>query len=149
MAGAQNTGGTDPKTWLLQGLVERNARIRSAALVTSDGLVQAVHGLDDTDTADVLAATVSGLYSLARGAAARIDTGPAPHQDGGVRQMVVELNHTLLFVCAAGDRAHLAVVADRDADPAVIGYEMAQLVRRVRTHLAAPARTTAAPGTAG
>jgi predicted regulator of Ras-like GTPase activity (Roadblock/LC7/MglB family) len=149
MAGAQNTGGTDPKTWLLQGLVERNARIRSAALVTSDGLVQAVHGLDDTDTADVLAATVSGLYSLARGAAARIDSGPDPHQDGGVRQMIVELNHTLLFVCAAGDRAHLAVVADRDADPAMVGYEAARLVRRVRAHLAAPARATAAPGTAG
>ncbi|MCG3040324.1 roadblock/LC7 domain-containing protein [Streptomyces sp. S1A] len=149
MAGTQRTGGTDPKTWLIQGLVERNARIRSAALVTSDGLIRAAHGLDDTDTADVLAAIVCGLYSLARGAAARIDAGPGPHPDGDVRQMTVELARTLLFVRAAGVRAHLAVIADRDADPAVVGYETARLVRRVRTHLAAPARTTAAPGTAG
>ncbi|MGK5449453.1 roadblock/LC7 domain-containing protein [Streptomyces radiopugnans] len=144
MADTQRPGSTDPKTWLLQGLVERNARIRSAALVTSDGMVQAVHGLD-TDTADVLAATVSGLYSLAKGIAARIDTGPDTHQDGGVRQTIVELAHTVLFVCAAGNRAHLAVIADGDADPAVVGYEMTQLVRQVREHLAAPARTTTAP----
>ncbi|MGY1452603.1 roadblock/LC7 domain-containing protein [Streptomyces sp. SS8] len=148
MAGTQSTGGTAPKTWLLQGLVERNARIRSAALVTSDGLIRAAHGLDDTDTADVLAATVCGLYSLARGAAARIDTGPEPHQDRGVRQMIVELTDTLLFVRAVGVRAHLAVIADRDADPAVVGHEMTHLIRQVRAHLAAPARTTAGPGTA-
>ncbi|WP_101255227.1 roadblock/LC7 domain-containing protein [Streptomyces barkulensis] len=139
MTGTQSTDSTSPKAWLLQGLVERNARIRSAALVTSDGMVQAAHGLD-ADTADVLAATVSGLYSLARGAAARIDTGPDGHP-GGVRQTIVELRHTLLFVCAAGDRAHLVVLADDDTDPAVVGYEMAQLVKRVRAHLAAPART--------
>ncbi|MFH0242677.1 roadblock/LC7 domain-containing protein [Streptomyces sp. HK10] len=144
MTGTQSTDSTGPKTWLLQGLVERNARIRSAALVASDGMIQDAHGLDDIDTADVLAATVSGLYSLARGIAARIDTGPDGHP-GGVRQTIVELNHTLLFVCAAGNRTHLAVIADGDADPAVVGYEMAQLVRQVREHLAAPARTTAAP----
>ncbi|MEU8828107.1 roadblock/LC7 domain-containing protein [Streptomyces sp. NPDC048636] len=123
-------------SWLLGGLVRRVPYTRSALLLSSDGLVKAAHGLD-TDTADHMAALSSGLHSLARSAGMRFDGG------GDVRQVVVELSGSLLFVSSAGQGAQLAVLAGREADPSVLGYEMAMLVKAVRPHLATPARLTA------
>lgn len=123
-------------SWLLTGLVQRVPHTRSALLLSSDGLVKAAHGLE-TDAADHLAALASGLYSLARSAGARFGEG------GDVRQVVVELDTSLLFVSTAGQGACLAVLAGRDADAAVLGYEMAMLVKSVRPALATPARQPA------
>lgn len=123
-------------SWLLSGLVQRVPHTRSALLLSSDGLVKAVDGLD-TDTADHLAALASGLHSLARSAGVRFADG------GEVRQVVVELDSVLLFVSTAGQGACLAVLADPAADAAVLGYEMAMLVKSVRPYLATPARTPA------
>ncbi|WP_019546744.1 roadblock/LC7 domain-containing protein [Streptomyces sulphureus] len=120
-------------SWLLTGLVQRVPHARSALLLSSDGLVKAVDGLEP-DTADHMAALASGLYSLARSAGVRIGDG------GEVRQVIVELDASLLFVSTAGHNACLAVVADREADAAVLGYEMAMLVKSVRPSLATPAR---------
>ena len=58
----------------------------------------------------------------------------------GVRQVVAELDDTLLFVASAGFGSVLTVVADREADAGVLGYEMIQLVNSVRPFLATPAR---------
>jgi predicted regulator of Ras-like GTPase activity (Roadblock/LC7/MglB family) len=126
--------------WLLSSLVERVPHTRSAALLSSDGLTTAVHGLD-LDSADQLAAIASGLFSLARSAGAKFGGSD------GVRQVVAELNDTLLFVSSAGFGSVLAVLADRAADAGVLGYEMSQLVKSVRPFLATPARhAVAAPG---
>lgn len=123
-------------SWLLTGLVQRVPRTRSALLLSSDGLVRSAHGLEP-DTADHLAALASGLYALARSAGARFgDTGE-------VRQVVVELDSTLLFVATAGQGACLAVLASREADAAVLGYEMAMLVKSVRPALGTPVRQPA------
>jgi predicted regulator of Ras-like GTPase activity (Roadblock/LC7/MglB family) len=128
--------------WLLNGLVQRVPHTQSALLLSSDGLKRAVHGLDP-DSADHLAAVASGLFSLARSAGERVGGG------GGVRQVVAELDDTLLFVSAAGSGAVLAVVAAREADPGVLGYEMSQLVKSVRPYLATPVRqAVSAPGDA-
>jgi predicted regulator of Ras-like GTPase activity (Roadblock/LC7/MglB family) len=128
--------------WLLNGLVQRVPHTQSALLLSSDGLKRAVHGLDP-DSADHLAAVASGLFSLARSAGERVGGG------GGVRQVVAELDDTLLFVSAAGSGAVLAVVASREADPGVLGYEMSQLVKSVRPYLATPVRqAVSAPGDA-
>jgi predicted regulator of Ras-like GTPase activity (Roadblock/LC7/MglB family) len=119
--------------WLLSGLVDRVPDTRSALLLSSDGLRKAAHGLDD-DGADHLAAIASGLFSLARSAGTRF---------GGtdvVRQVVAELEDSLLFVSAAGSGAVLAVIAGKEADPGVLGYEMAQLVKSVRPYLSTPTR---------
>jgi hypothetical protein len=45
----------------------------------------------------------------------------------------------------------LAVIAGKAADPGVLGYEMAQLVKSVRPYLSTPARQEAAafPGALG
>ncbi|MEU3447556.1 roadblock/LC7 domain-containing protein [Streptomyces thermolilacinus] len=129
--------------WLLAGLVQRVPYTRSAVLLSSDGLVKSMHGLDP-DSADHMAALASGLYSLGRSAGARFGGGDE------VRQVVVELDNTLLFVSTAGSGTCLAVVAGRETDAAVLGYEMTMLVKSVRPYLVTPARhATAAPGTPG
>jgi predicted regulator of Ras-like GTPase activity (Roadblock/LC7/MglB family) len=120
-------------TWLLSGLIQRVPLARTALLTSADGLQRAVHGLDP-DGADHLAALASGLFSLARNVGVRFGGGE------GVRQVVAELDGTLLFVAAAGSGTVLAVLADRGADAGVLGYEMAQLVKSVRPYLATPAR---------
>jgi predicted regulator of Ras-like GTPase activity (Roadblock/LC7/MglB family) len=132
---------TDARTstdlaWLLSGLVDRVPDTRSALLLSSDGLRKAAHGLDD-DGADHLAAIASGLFSLARSAGSRFGASD------GVRQVVAELDQSLLFVSAAGSGAVLAVLAGKDADPGVLGYEMAQLVKSVRPYLSTPTRREA------
>lgn len=123
-------------SWLLSGLVQRVPHTSSALLLSSDGLVKSAHGLEP-DTADHMAALASGLYSLARSAGVRLGEG------GEVRQVVVELDSSLLFVSTAGQGACLAVIAGREADAAVLGYEMAMLVKSVRPYLATPARQPA------
>lgn len=127
--------------WLLRGLVERVPHTRSAVLLSSDGLPTASHGLSD-DSADHLSAIASGFFSIARSAAARFGGSD------GVRQVVAELDDILLFVSSAGFGSVLTVLAERDADAGVLGYEMSQLVKSVRPFLATPARRPG-PGSYG
>jgi len=123
--------------WLLRGLAERVPHTRSVVLLSTDGLLKAVHGMD-RDSAEHLSAIASGLFSLARSAGSKF--GGAD----GVRQVVVELEDTLLFISAAGFGSGLAVLADRSAEAGVLGYEMAQLIKSVRPFLATPTRHAAA-----
>lgn len=129
--------------WLLRRLVERVPRTRSAVLLSADGLAIAYHGLGP-DAADQLSAIAAGLLSLARSAAVRFG------ESDGVRQVVAELDDTLLFVSSAGFGSVLTVLADHEADPSVLGYEMSQLVKSVRPVLTAPPRNGSGdgPGTA-
>ncbi|WP_046468589.1 roadblock/LC7 domain-containing protein [Allosalinactinospora lopnorensis] len=120
--------------WLLSNLVERVPYTRSTVLLSSDGLMKAVHGLDRAD-AEQMAAIASGLFSLSRGAGAKFGGSDI------VRQVVVELENTLLFISSAGFGSVLAVLADRETDAGVLGYEMSQLIKSVRPFLATPART--------
>ncbi|WP_405748005.1 roadblock/LC7 domain-containing protein [Streptomyces sp. NBC_01525] len=126
-------------SWLLTGLVQRVPHARSALLLSSDGLVKAAHGFDP-DSADHLAALSCGLYSLARSAGVRFGEGD------DVLQVVVELESAFLFVSTAGSGTCLAVLAGREADVAVLGYEMGMLVKSVRPYLITPARRQAPAG---
>lgn len=121
--------------WLLRGLIENVPHTRSAVLLSSDGLAIGAHGLGQ-DAADQLSAIASGLFSLARTAAVRFGGSD------GVRQVVAELDDTLLFVSSAGYGSVLTVLADREADAGVLGYEMSQMVKSVRPFLVTPARNT-------
>jgi predicted regulator of Ras-like GTPase activity (Roadblock/LC7/MglB family) len=130
--------------WLLGDLIGRVPHARSAVLLSADGLPTAAHGLD-RDHADQLAAIASNLFSTARAAGLRFGGSDE------VRQVVAELEATLLFVSSAGDRSVLAVLAGQEADARVVGYEMAQLVNSVRPFLATPVRVpdTGPQGVAG
>ncbi len=126
-------GLSDDINWLLRGLLERVPRTRSAVLVSSDGLMTAAEGLD-RDGADHLAAIAAALFSIARNAGGRFGNA------GGVRQVIAELDDILLFVSSAGAESVLVVLADRDADAGVLGYEMAQLVKSSSAFLGTAAR---------
>ncbi|NSC24814.1 roadblock/LC7 domain-containing protein [Streptomyces albus subsp. chlorinus] len=117
---------------LLAGLVRRVPHAAGAVLFSADGLVKAAYGLDP-DTADPLAALASGLYSLARGFGTRMAGGD------GVRQVVVELDRSLLCVARADPDMCLAALARREADAAVLAHEMGVLAERVRPLPPAPA----------
>ncbi|MCQ4079154.1 roadblock/LC7 domain-containing protein [Streptomyces sp. RB6PN25] len=124
--------------WLLTNFAKQVPHVRSALVASADGLKKYVHGLDP-DGADKLAAIASGLCSLARSSSVTFGGSPV------VRQVIAELDDTLLFVSSAGSGALLAVIASSEADAGVIGYEMAQLVRRVPSYLATPPRFEPAP----
>jgi predicted regulator of Ras-like GTPase activity (Roadblock/LC7/MglB family) len=126
-------------SWLLRSLLDRVPHSRSAVLLSADGLTTAVHGLSPDD-ADHLSAIASGLISIARSAAAKFGGSD------GVRQVVAELDDTLLFVSSAGFGSVLTVLADREADAGVLGYEMFQLVKSVRPFLGTTVRGAPAPG---
>ncbi len=73
MASDAPTAQVSDLDWLMSGLVQRVPHTRSAVLLSCDGLVKSVHGLD-LDAADHMAALASGLYSLGRSAGVRSAT---------------------------------------------------------------------------
>jgi len=126
-------------SWLLRSLLDRVPHARSAVLLSADGLTTAVQGLSPDD-ADHLSAIASGLFSMARSAAAKFGGSD------GVRQVVAALDDTLLFVSSAGFGSALTVLADREADAGVLGYEMFQLVKSASPLLGVTARSGGANG---
>jgi predicted regulator of Ras-like GTPase activity (Roadblock/LC7/MglB family) len=114
---AQNLG------WLMTNFVARVDGAIHTLVVSSDGLPLAVSDGLDRVRANQLSAVVSGLSSLAEGA--------ARHFGGGaVTQTVVEMDRGFLFVMAVGDGSCLATLASSDCDVGLVGYEMALLVAR-------------------
>lgn len=122
--------------WLLEGLSREVPAIRGSVLLSSDGLMKATYGLD-RDSSEYLAALASGLFSMARSACNKFDGG------NEVRQVVAELKSSQLFISWAGYNSVLAVLAQGDADPGVVGLEMARLIKAVRPFLDTATRPSA------
>lgn len=120
-------------TWLLRRLVDAVPNTQSALLLSSDGIAVQWYGLD-TDGADTLAALASGLCSLAQQVGSRFGGGP------GIRQVNSELDDVVLFATAASENSILAVLANREVDAGILGYEMAKLASQVPAYLATPSR---------
>jgi predicted regulator of Ras-like GTPase activity (Roadblock/LC7/MglB family) len=120
--------------WLLDTLARRVAGVRHAIILSRDGLVIASSaGLDHAE-GEHLSALAAGVQSLARGTGEQFGGGP-------VRQTIIEMEHALLFVMAAGAGTCLAVLTSADASIGVLAYEMAMLVRRMGRHLTAAPRS--------
>jgi len=124
--------GTDLTVRLQQMLTEIR-HSQGAMLLSSDGITRCVLGLG-AEQADQLAATASGLFSLARSA------GIVAKSPGAVRQVLVELENDLLFISSAGMGTVLAVVTTREADAALVGFETQKFVASVRSFLPTPER---------
>jgi predicted regulator of Ras-like GTPase activity (Roadblock/LC7/MglB family) len=118
---------------LLEQFAARGGYVRGVVVLSADGLPKASHGLD-TASRDQLAATATGMWSLAGSAASVFDGSET------VRQVAAELDHTTLFVAAAGSGSRLAVVADRQARPALVSHEITMLIKKLQSHLATAAR---------
>ncbi|MFF0525747.1 roadblock/LC7 domain-containing protein [Actinomadura nitritigenes] len=124
--------------WLLRGLGEEVPLIRGSVLLSSDGMMKAADGFDRAG-AEHLAALASGLFSIARSAGTKFD------DSNEVRQVVAELKSSQLYISWAGYNSVLAVLAEEEADPAVVGFEMARLIKAVRPFLHTAARPAAMP----
>lgn len=109
--------------FLLDDLVHRVPGTRSVLAVSADGLLMGVSAGLDRTSGDQLAAVVSGLSSLTRGASRLMGTGE-------VRQVVVEMDGAFLFTTSVSDGSVLAVVAEVSCDIGLVGYEMTLLATR-------------------
>ncbi|MCX4821657.1 roadblock/LC7 domain-containing protein [Streptomyces sp. NBC_01142] len=139
-AGTQFTAnGSGELNWLLDELVDRDASIRKALVLSSDGLATGTSRDLTREDSEHLAAVAAGFHSLAKGVGRHFEAGR-------VRQTVVELDEAFLFVTAAGDGSCLAVLADADSDVGLVAYEMTLMVKRVGAHLATAPRTGLSAG---
>ncbi|WP_433464563.1 roadblock/LC7 domain-containing protein [Spirillospora sp. CA-128828] len=125
--------------WLLRGLGEEVPVIRGSVLLSSDGMMKAADGFDRA-SAEQLAALASGLFSIARSAGTKFD------ESNEVRQVIAELRSSQLYISWAGFNSVLAVLARAEADPAVVGFEMARLIKAVRPFLDTAARSAVTTG---
>ncbi|MFL1376544.1 MULTISPECIES: roadblock/LC7 domain-containing protein [unclassified Nocardiopsis] len=141
MVGKSNAA--DNLDWLLDDLADRVVGAAHAIVLSADGLLLGRSRDLPPEDAEHLSALASAFQSLARG------TGR--HFGGGdVRQTVVEMERSYLFVTAAGSGACLAVLAAEDADVGLVAYEMNLRVKRVGQFLtAAPRRPGELTATGG
>ena len=117
-AGARNVN------WLLLSFVQNTVGVDQTIAVSADGLLMAISAELDRDSADRLAATITGRRALAEGASRQLNKG-------GVNQVIVEMGSAFLFVAAIGGGSSLGVVAAKSCDLGLVGYEMTLLVERV------------------
>ncbi|ASU85819.1 dynein regulation protein LC7 [Nocardiopsis gilva YIM 90087] len=123
--------------WLLDNLVEKTPGVRHVLVLSRDGLKMCfTPGLDE-DQADQLSAVSAGIQSLSLSASAEFGDGL------GSGQAMVEFGGGLLLIVPAGEGAHLAVIADADADVGIVGHNMNELVEQIGTYLTAAPRSVA------
>jgi predicted regulator of Ras-like GTPase activity (Roadblock/LC7/MglB family) len=123
--------------WLLGNFVDEVPSVHSVTVVSSDGLLllasepRAAELRDRTRDRDGrpsrpvadLATVVSGIASLTSGAAQLMEAGE-------VRQTVVTMDNSSVFVMSISDGSLLGVHATADCDMSIIGYHMALFVGR-------------------
>lgn len=114
--------------WLMAGFVNETPGVDHAVAVSSDGLLIAMSAEIDRDRADRLAAVVTGMRALAQGAGRELGRGE-------LLQVLVEYAGAYLFVASISDGSTMGVVAARECDLGVVGFETARLVERVGTQL--------------
>lgn len=122
--------------WLVSNFVTDVPRVIHAVLVSADGLLMAASTRIPLDQAEQLAAVTSGLASLSIGVSTLFE-------GGGVLQSVVEMHHGYLLLMRVGDGSQLAALTTAECDIGQVGYEMALLVERVGTEIAATPRSVA------
>jgi hypothetical protein len=120
----QLTDGAGGVGWLLDNFVEQTDGVKHAIGVSSDGLLMAVSSPLSRAEADRLAATISGLTSLALCAARLL-------KKGSLRQVITEFGHGYLLVSAIGDGSCLGVVATPQCDLGMVGHQSTLLVQRI------------------
>lgn len=119
--------------WLTSDFARDTPDVRHALVVTGDGLLLASSSGVDAVLGDQLSAATSGLVSLSRGVAQLLALAP-------LGQTLIEMTGGYLFATPIGEGSTLVVVAARQCDMGLIGYEMTMLASRVGHALSSPAR---------
>ena len=114
--------------WLMANFVRSTPGVEQAVAVSSDGLLIAMSSHLERSSADKLAAIITGIRALAHGAANELGKGQ-------VMQVLVEMAGSYLFVASISGGSTLGVVAARDCDLGLVGYEITLLVDRVGSQL--------------
>lgn len=114
--------------WLLTNFASNTSGVEQAIAVSSDGLLMAISADIARGDADKLAAVVSGMRSLADGAARVMGKG-------AVNQSIIDMANGYLLCATISGGSTLAVVAARGCDLGLIAYEMALLIERVGPQL--------------
>jgi predicted regulator of Ras-like GTPase activity (Roadblock/LC7/MglB family) len=121
--------------WLLEQLVERTLGAQHAVVLSRDGLKLCWTAALSVDAADQLSAVASGIASLSGAASVEFGDG-----SGRLRHAMTEFGGGLLLIVEAGEGAHLAVLANSDADAGLIGHNMHELVEQLGDNLVAEPR---------
>ena len=103
--------------WLLDSFAANTAGVKEAIAVSSDGLLMAMSKVDDRPNAERLAAVVSGMTSLAGGAAVWYSLGV-------LNRVIVDMSEGYLLVSSISSGSVLGVVASQSADLSTVAYEM-------------------------
>ena len=114
--------------WLLDSFTSTTAGVVEAIAVSSDGLLMAMSAVKDRSNAERLAAVVSGMTSLAGGAA-------ASYSLGGLNRVIVDMADGYLLITAISSGSVLGVIADHSANLGTIAYEMTLFASRAGTAL--------------
>jgi predicted regulator of Ras-like GTPase activity (Roadblock/LC7/MglB family) len=114
--------------WLMASFVERTPGVDQAVAVSSDGLLLAMSTTVDRPAADRMAAIITGMRALSQGAASELHRGP-------VVQILIEMAEAYLFVSSISGGSTLGVVASKDCDLGLVGYEITMLVNRMGAQL--------------
>jgi hypothetical protein len=109
--------------WLLANFVHGTDGVTDAVAVSSDGLLIAASDGLDRAAADQLAAIVSGIVGLARGASRRFGFA-------GLRLVMIEMVGGFLVVSAVSDGSCFGVLVSESCDVGLVGYEMSILAER-------------------
>jgi uncharacterized protein len=109
--------------WLLANFARETDGVTDAVAVSSDGLLMALSDGLGREDAEYLAAIVSGITSLAKGAARRYDFD-------GLKLVMIEMRRGFLMVSAISDGSCLGVLANDQCDLGLVGHEMAMLCDR-------------------
>ncbi|MFI7510538.1 roadblock/LC7 domain-containing protein [Micromonospora aurantiaca] len=109
---------------VLDGLARQIPAVAHVVAVSGDGLLLASTAGLDRNRGDQLAAIVSGLVSLARGATDLLETG-------GVLFQMLTMSEGILVVQQVPDGTSLAALARADCDASQVAYELALLATRI------------------
>jgi len=110
-------------SWLLRSFVDQTAGVSGAVAVSSDGLLMAMSSSLDRESAEPVAAIISGLVSLGRGAAGCLGFE-------GLDRLVVGMRRGVLLVASVSDGSAVGVIAANGCDIGAVGYQMTLLVER-------------------
>jgi predicted regulator of Ras-like GTPase activity (Roadblock/LC7/MglB family) len=139
--------------WLLKQFASSVPGVTDALLLSRDGL-KLVHSDIPKDWADGLAATFSGLASLAQNITGPTEKRMAP------QQIMIEREDALFFITSSGTSAAfedhpgntrgmvdtvLGVITRVDAEVGTVGYEMGRLVDQFAPYMVTPVRHGAMP----
>jgi uncharacterized protein len=110
--------------WMLSSFVDQTAGVCDSVAVSSDGLLMAKSVTLDRAGAERVAAIISGLISLGRGAARAFGFEP-------VRQVMVVMDGGYLFVSSISDGSSVGVVATKRCDIGLVGFQTEMLIERL------------------